>query len=288
MKIPDENWFQQINREFREQNIDVRQRPFQALDRYCKDFNVRALMFDSAPANKIFEWFYANTKPESHHIGALFTGSFYYDTCFWPVDIPVGFGRFKLEAPDCLRGMSTNLKRELMTVPRDAWSYTLFWVDCLDYGYGFDDILQTNSFSSLGMSLLTNADRELKAAISQLLERHPNSKAAMSSRMAVEMYLKAFLVQKAGLPEAKIKAFGHRLNDLLKECRCIAPDHDILKIENDLAIFPGIHERYTGEDLPHTALWAAYSLAQYSATAVVRSFTDRDIRAQFCMPQNVP
>lgn len=286
MKIPPEEWFQQVNREFREQNVDVRRRPFLALDRYCKDFRVRALMFDSAPAKAIFEWFYSNTKPESHHIGSLFTGAFYYDACFWPVDIPAGYGQFKLEAPDSPRRMSASLKQALMSVPRDAWSYALFWADCLDYGYGFNDIQKTNGFSSFGMSLLINADRELKASISQLLEHRPNPKAAMSARMAVEMYLKVFLVQKGGLSEAEVKAFNHRLNDLLKECRRIAPSYDILKIESDLTVFPAIHERYTGEDLPHTALWAAYGIAQYSAASVVRSFTDRDTRAQLRQSPN--
>jgi len=243
-------------------------------------------MFDSAPAKAIFEWFYSNTKPESHHIGSLFTGAFYYDACFWPVDIPAGYGQFKLEAPDSPRRMSASLKQALMSVPRDAWSYALFWADCLDYGYGFNDIQKTNGFSSFGMSLLINADRELKASISQLLEHRPNPKAAMSARMAVEMYLKVFLVQKGGLSEAEVKAFNHRLNDLLKECRRIAPSYDILKIESDLTVFPAIHERYTGEDLPHTALWAAYGIAQYSAASVVRSFTDRDTRAQLRQSPN--
>jgi hypothetical protein len=102
--------------------------------------------------------------------------------------------------------------------------------------------------------------------------------------MAVEMYLKAFLVQKTGLSEAGGKVLGHRLSSLLKKCRHIAPDHDLLKIESDLAVFPEIHERYTGGDLPRGALWAAYGVAQYSAASVIRSFTTRDTRAQFLNP----
>ncbi len=287
MKIPPDEWFQQVNREFREQNIAVRQRPFLALDRYCKDFRVLALMFDSAPSKAIFDWFYSNTKPESHHIGSLFTGAFYYDACFWPVDIPVGYGQFKLEAPDSLRGIPSSLKRELMLESKDARSFALFWVDCIDYGYGFDDIQKTNCISPFSKSLMMNADRELRASISQLLEHRPNPKAAMSARMATEIYLKAFLVQKAGLSETEVKAFNHRLNDLLKECRRIEPNHDVLKIESDLTVFPAIHERYTGGDLPHAVLWSTYVIAQYSATSVVRSFTDRDTRAQLRHIPNV-
>ena len=201
MVIPPEHWLQKINREFRGQNVSVRQRPFLALDRYCKDFKVKALTLESPPAKAIFDWFSANTKPEAHHIGPMFTGAFYYDACFWPVNIPIGFGTFKLEATDCLRSMPDILKKDLISVSQDAWSFALFFADCLDYAYGFNDICEMTNFSSFGISLLKNADKELRTAISQLFEHHPNSGAAMSSRMSVEMYLKVFLVLKAGLFE---------------------------------------------------------------------------------------
>ena len=172
MEIPSDEWFERINREFRANDVDVRRRPFLALDRYCKDFRVKALPFDAAPAKRIFDWFYENTKPESHQIGSLFTGAFYYDACFWAVDIPIGYGQFKLEAPDSLRGMSPRMKQDLTTVPRDAWIYALFWVDCLDYAFGFDDMNKDPTLNPFGIALLRNGDKELRAAVSQLLE-HP-------------------------------------------------------------------------------------------------------------------
>ncbi len=287
MHIPPEEWFQLVNREFRAQNMDARHRPFLALDRYCKDFNVRALSFDSAPAKRIFEWFYANTKPTAHHIGSMFTGTFFYDSCFWAVDIPVGYGQFNLEAPNCLRSMSASIKEGLMSSPPDVLKYALLWVDCLDYCYGFDDIQKTFEANSFGFSLLNNADRELRTAVAQLLEHHPNSKASMSSRMAVEIYLKAFLVLKAGFPETQVKALNHRLGDILEKCEEVATGHDILKIKNELTVFPAIHDRYTGKELPSTTLWQAYGIAQYVAASVVRTFTDRDSRAQLRRPPNV-
>lgn len=280
MEIPSDEWIERVNREFRANDVDVRRRPFLALDRYCTDYRVKALSFDSTPAKRIFEWFYTNTKPESHHIGSLFTGAYYYDACFWPVDIPVGYGQFKLEAPDSLRGMSSQMKQDLLTVPRDAWSYVLFWVYCLDYAFGFDDMNKSPTLNTFGTALLRNADRELRAAISQLLEHRPNSKAAMSSRMAVEIFLKAFLVLKTGLTEEGAKSLGHDLAALVRECSRVAPDHDLLKIERDLPMFPSIHERYTGQDIPNPLLWGTYGIAQYTAGSTVRSFTDRDSRSQ--------
>ncbi len=280
MQIPDDTWLAKVNLDFRNANVDVKERPFLALDRYRKDFGLISISFDSPAANKIFDWFQENTKPEAHHIGSMFTGVYHYDACFWPVDIPIGYGHFGFEAPECLRGMSVELKANLMAVPRDAWSYASFWVHCLDYAYGFDDMTKLNKYPAFAFSLLENADRELRAAVSQLLEKHPNSKAAMSSRMAVEMYLKAFLVYRANYTEPQVKAFRHRLADLIKECRKLAPAHDILKIDPDLTVFPAIHERYTGDEIPNPMLWAAYGIAQYTAASLVRGFTDRDTRPQ--------
>lgn len=280
MQKPDDIWLAKINIDFRNANIDVKQRPFLALDRYCKDFGAMSVSFDSPVANKIFDWFRENTKPDAHHIGPMFTGVYYYDSCFWPVDIPIGYGHLCLEAPDCLRGMSDKLKADLMAVPPDAWSYASFWVDCLDYAYGFDDMTKLNRDPAFALSLLENADRQLRAAVVQLCERRPNSTAALSAMMAVEMYLKAFLVYRANYTEGQVKKFNHRLADLIKECRKLSPAHDILKIEPDLTVFPTIDERYTGDEIPNHRLWDAYRIAQYSAASLVRGFTDRDTRPQ--------
>jgi HEPN domain-containing protein len=281
MQIPDDIWIAKVNLDFRNENIDIKSRAFLALDRYCKEFSVISISFDSPIAKKIFGWFQENTKPEAHHIGFMFTSVYYYDACFWPVDIPIiSGGHFRIESLEYLRGMPVNLKTDLMSVPRDAWSYALFYVDCQDYAYGFDDMIKLNRDPVFALSLLENANRELRSAVSQLLENHPNSKAAMSARMAVEMYLKAFLAYKANYTEQHLKRFSHRLADLVRECQSIAPEHDILRIESGLAVFPEIHERYTGDNIPNPRLWEAYCIAQYTAAAFVRGFTDRDTRSQ--------
>jgi len=280
MKVPDEDWLLRINREFRQKDIDVRRRPILALERYCRDFRVIGLPIDSMPARKIFDWFYENTKPEAHHVGSLYSGAYYYDSCFWAVDIPLGYGQFCLDALESLRGMSDELKSELMLSPNDAWNYVLFWVDCIDYGYGFDDLSVGVYGSEFGLKLLRNADRELKAATAQLLEHRPNPKAAMSSRMAVELYLKAFLVLKGNYSDAEVRRFSHRLPDLVDECGHLVPGHDVTKVREELSLFPAIHERYTGESMPNQKLFAAYCIAQYCGASVIRSFTDRDTRDQ--------
>jgi hypothetical protein len=285
--IPPEDWLHTLNRKFREGDVDVRQRPFLALDHYCKDFRVISLSFDSPPAKAIFEWFSAHSKPQAHEIGSLFKGAFYYDSCFWPVDIFIGYGTFELNALTSLQSMSDSMKAELMSIPNVAWSYVLTWADTADYGYGIDDLDKTLPVdATYARSLLENADRELRAAVAQLLEHRPNAKAAMSCRMATEIFLKAFLVLKASLSESQIRAFNHYLDKLLAKIRELHPAHDVLSIEHEIAAFPTINDRYTGAELAPSALWGVYQVSLFVAATVVRSFADRNIRSSVLAQQN--
>jgi HEPN domain-containing protein len=280
MIIPSQDWLKALNVEFRTQNISVRQRPFLAIDRYCKDFNVPTLALDSQPAEAISEWFFANTEEEAHHVGNLFRGVFYYDTCFWPVDIFIAFGHPAHDTFSSLKTMSASMKGEMMSGSSDVRnSYLLSWSNCVDYGYGFDDMQKELTANSYAHSLLENADRELRASISQLLECPPNAKAAMSCRMAVEIFLKAFLVLRAGLSERAIIAHNHNLNKLLESVRAIEPNSELLNVEASLSIFPEIKDRYTGNELSAVTLWESYCIALHIGAVVARSFTNRNIRS---------
>ena len=280
LTVPPEDWLRSLNRRFRERDIHVRRRPFLALEQYCTDFGVVAVAFDSTPAKAIFDWFTANTKAEAHQIRSLFTGVFYFDSCFWPVDVFIGYGQCQLNALESLQAMANPMKHELMSRPETAWPYVLTWANGVDYGYGIDDLHKTLPADAvLAWSLLENADRELRAAVAQLLEHRPNTKAAMSCRMATEIFLKAFLVSKAKLSEPEIRPFNHHLDKLLSKVREIDAAHDVLKIEQQLAAFPTISDRYTGAELTPRALWLTYEIALHVAAAVIRSFTDRNLRA---------
>ena len=277
-----EDWLKGLNKEFRAQGLAVGQRPFIAWMRYSQDFNVQGLSLGSDIAEEIFRWFEANTKLEAHQIGSLFTGAFYYDTCFWPVDIHIAFGKVRLDALSSLQDMPESVKGELMSNPSDAWSCAVNWANTLDYAYGFDEMRKLQQAKSrFGLSLLENANRELKAAVSQLLEsRRPNSKAAMSCRMATEIFLKAFLVLKASLSEKEIIAFSHHLHKSLAKVRELYPGHELLAIESKISVFPAIKDRYTGGELSSEMLWEMYCTALHVASFVTRSFTSRNALKQ--------
>lgn len=281
MTSPSEDWLKKLNLEYRAANVHPRARPFQALGRYAHDFNVKSVEFSSPEASKIFEWFVANTKEDAHKIGSMFVGAYYFDSCFWPSEVPIAFGRIELDPGISLRTMPEAVRQDVLTTHENAWEFAIFWANSFDYAYGLDDIFKLTPKSKLlGLSLLANADRELRAATSQLLEHHPNPKAAMSSRMAVEIFMKAFLVLKDDIQEPAVRAFNHHLDKLLRAIRKTSPQCEILKIEEHIHVFPEIADRYVGDDIENSKLWASYSLALHVGSVVAREFSDRNLLAR--------
>ena len=96
-----EAWLVAANERFRQLNIPPKRRPFEALRELSVSQRL-SIGLNSPAAEKVFKWFLAHTQPGSHAIGALFTGVFYYDACFWPVTVPVFYGRVQLNAFDAL------------------------------------------------------------------------------------------------------------------------------------------------------------------------------------------
>lgn len=108
----------------------------------------------------------------------------------------------------------------------------------------------------------------------------------MSCRMATEIFLKAFLVLKARFTEPQIRALSHNLDKLLIKMREIDPSHEALRIEKELWVFPAINDRYTGGELTPARLWQAYDVTLYLAASIVRSFTERNLRAHILSQQS--
>jgi hypothetical protein len=209
----------------------------------------------------------------------MYTGAFYYDSCFWPVFIPVAFGRVKLYARDALKTIPANILARLWKDQNAVKAFTALWADCLDYAFGIDDLKQMNTLSRFAQELLTSADQQLNATVTLLLEDRPNPKAMESARMATEMFLKAFVAAKAGLTEEEIKnTIGHNLVKALNKCLTVDAQSELQTIQQDLGVFPHIGDRYKGTAKASSDLWIAYRTAQFIGATVTRSLSGRDVR----------
>ena len=274
-----EDWLRKVNEEFREAGVEQRRRPWDAIRRYSIEFNV-PVDIPSDLAKRIFDWFEAHSKPGAHQIGSLYESVYFYDAQFWSVSIPFILGTVELNALESLYQMPENIKNELMADRKQAWDYVVFWADCADYGLGLDDMKKISGLDSYGMQLLMSGDQELRAATSVLNQPRPDTRAILTSRMAVEIFFKSYIALKEGLTEKQAKSIGHDLNKALDRFIEVSGFDHWEIIRGKLSVFPAIHERYKEQKIPLDQLWDGFSMAQSVGSVIVREYIDRNTLEQ--------
>lgn len=281
-----EDWLNSVNARYRAEEIPSRQRPFRALSDFSREFKC-SFTLDSPIANAIFDWFGKHSAPGSHAMGSMFTGAFYFDAYFWPMHIPIGFGTFSINAFDCLETMPETVKQQLAQSQRDSTNLALYWVDCCDYAYGFDELKKGNKLSSKALVFLNNGDRELRGAVAQLLSSRPNTKAILALRMACEIFLKALLIHEKNLTDPQLKNLSHKIKDIAVDCHLATGVPEFDAVANAANVFPEVSQRYDGDEWKLSEIWMALCIAQVAATAVIRHYTNRDMRTQVIVSQRV-
>ncbi|MBA2734372.1 MAG: hypothetical protein H0U54_16030 [Acidobacteria bacterium] len=275
---PTDEWLEQINEELRKRDVPHKQRPYDALMEWSKYAGISSSL-GGEDEKKIFDWFEKNTKVGSQYFGPMYMGSLFYDSCFWPIFIPVVCGEVKLDASNSLKTLPDSIKARLMKDKQEFMQYVAVWVDCIDYGFGIEELVENKNISTFGQELFRSGNQQLNATVSLLHEDNPNAKAMESARMATEMFLKAFLASKSGLTEKKAKdKIGHNLEKALNMCLDVDGNSELQVIHLGLPLFPEIKDRYKGTDKTLKELWHGYGIAQFTGTTVVRSLTGRDVR----------
>jgi len=283
--VVSEEWIANLNTEFRAAGIDQRRRPWEAIRRYSKEFNA-SVDLSSEVAKTIFKWIEAHSKPGAHQIGSLYEAVYFYDSQFWVVSIPITYGTVQLNALDSLHDMPESIKQEMMAVHRQAWDFSIYWANCLDYGMGIVDLRKMQGLNEFGSQLLMSADQELRAATSILSQHRPDPRAILNCRMALEIFFKSYVALKKGLSQNQAKAIGHNLNKGLDRFIEASGLDDWERTRNLLTVFPEIHDRYKEQDITLKRLWDGYSLAHSVGAVIIREFTDRNTLEQVMASNN--
>jgi len=274
-----DNWLNTVNARYRADQVPPHQRPFRAMSDYSLEHNC-TFSLDSPIAKAIIEWFDIHSQPGSQAIGAMFTGAFFFDACFWPLNIPIGYGKFSINAVECLESMPKSLKDQLLQSHHDQWNLALYWVDCCDYAYGINEIINKGNLKAKALRFLQNADRELAGAIAQLVIPRPNLKAILALRMACEIFLKVLLIQEQDLSDKELKKIGHEIKDIADKCFALTKTQDFDSVSKAIGAYPEVSDRYDGVEREMTDVWKALCVTQIAATAVIRQYTGRDMRKQ--------
>lgn len=272
------SWLQATNRRYGVEGIPHKKRPFIALSDFTREHNCS--FSSNHPTSKaILQWFYDHSPPGAHHVGSVYTGVYLYDTAFWPVHVPLIFGTVSIEALDCLETMPKPIKETLGSSHQDMWNYATHWVNCIDHGYGHMDLASSQRLTPRASRFLSAAHAEIQGANSQLLETHPIHKAILSLRMANEIFLKAVLVQELDLPDGKLMDISHQLQDAANRCSDVTGEKTFEEIAKRVHVYPPVSARYDQSKWSTDEVWEAATLAQLTAAAVTRLYSDRDTRS---------
>lgn len=275
-----ENELEKLNQEFRNENIEHRRRPWEAIKR-ISDRKNKTINLASKEVDFIYNWFNSRSKPGTHAMGYLHQGVYYYDSTFWRVSINIGYGIVAVKPLDALDDMPANIKADLNNDHNESKNYALFWADCFDLGYGYDDLYQNSSFNQFGRNLLNAGYEELFSATLLLLENIPNKRAILNCRMASEMFLKSFIALKVGLSDNQARSYSHNIKAAFDKVSEIADKKPPEELKDTLDIFPDINSRYQGyDDVNNNKIFQAYCIAQLLGAVIAREFTDRNIKAQ--------
>ena len=265
----------EINKELQKENIGHRERPWKALARISEKLKT-SISMPSKESDLIFDYFEKHGKPGSQEQGDFHKSIYYYDSEFWLVSIPLIYGTVQINALEALKEMPESIIKSLTQDKQNYWLYIFYWADCIDFGYGYDDLYVNKEYDSFGIQLLHAGYEELSSASSLILENPPNRRAIINARMATEMLLKSYICFKKGLSESEAKKLGHNLNEAFNQfIKCSGHMH-LKKIKKLLEVFPKIHERYSQQTASNQEIFDAFSFAQSIGAILVREFTDRN------------
>ncbi len=264
-----DEWLDQVNKDFRKQNVEPQQRPWEAISRYAQEFQI-AVEIGSDTAKKIFAWFEARTGPSATAPVELYEAMFFYDAQFWSVSIPVFFGTVDLDPLESLHEMPDATKIDLTSDTNEFQAYLTHWFNVLEYATDRGGLLKHLNTNSTARDFFSAGDQELTASVSILKQQKHCSRAILSCGLAMESFLKSYIAWKQGLTIKEAKKIGHCLPTALGRALEVgAPEH-WRWILPELSVFPAIGKRYTEIETEPERVWQGFFLTQFIAADIIR------------------
>ena len=244
-----ENWLVEFNEKMAREGVEHVARPFRALLEWSR-VTGSTIEFGSPESDAVFQWFYAHSPPGSHNVLPAFIGALFYDAAFWPIEVPLGYGTYRLDGRQAARSMPDPVWASMCRSRHDLAVFIELWADCLDYAYGITEILAPTGAESDWRKFLASADKELRSTTQLLCQTRPSPKAIESARMATEMALKTILCRTNGVTAAFVKQhYGHNLMRLL-DAALQTGVTGLEAVKNLLGAFPVVDARYDGVEYP--------------------------------------
>lgn len=225
--------------------------------------------------HKIFEIVYGQN---NLGVGAIHVGTLMLRDVFYPVRVPMVFGRVGLD----LWAFVDGLKKETLEVsydlsPQEYFLNTDQLIDIFDFGWAVQD---TGSVARFG-ELLSLAQEQIEAASHTLQGTFSRRVAVQGAAYAIELTGKA-LLSKKGRSDSVLRQYNHNLPDLFQAvCQEYPGMNSDLVSRSVLKIPKVVDQRYNFSKFKRLEIGEVLRFAQYLLGECGRQISERDIRS--CM-----
>lgn len=219
-------------------------------------------------------------RPIDMQEGGVHLGFFMFRDLFARFSVPLIFGSPHVDFVRLL-DLSNDQKRWLGS---DKISFARFEdqaLDLMDFGYGWMEFGHSRAVSEDAKELIYRSHTFLEAAAATATSAYDFRGTVQSALIGAELAIKSGLACH-GVDQVQLrKTYGHDIGKAARALGDLESNFDADRVIRAISKFPDFAKsRYTGANPSRTATGYILMDAQYIASEVTRSFTDRNLRKE--------
>lgn len=243
--------------------------------------------FEYDPLFKVVHQIYSELyRPVDLCMPPMHVGAFMFRDVFFPLRIPLIFGSPAINPVDFLADVPEIQKQWLFNDRQVGLTFFDQVIDVMDFVYGLDDLEKIDQLPEKTVEWWYLAKQQLEAAAATVLGSFNKYAVIQNCCIATELLLKGALLAK-GIDEktlaSKKQGYGHNLENLVNKTALHLPNIDQETLLFAVRQLPDyVESRYEAKQFSRLALGNFLMNAQFISGEVLRQFSDRDFRSDFC------
>lgn len=211
---------------------------------------------------------------ENFEFPYLLLGSVAIQDIVYSVKIPVLYGQHSISPLDLIVIDPKELERLFNYYPEECWQAIYSVCDLVDFGFGADDLIKTNSPAK---RLLERALEQINATSNILQDKYNINAVAQTALLTTELVFKATFLH-LGYSENKCKKFSHNHLKMAEFLTNELPSQNDKQIIQVCKNFPDyVQSRYDDVNLHRVELVKIAMSSQFIAAECMRRISKRNI-----------
>lgn len=223
-------------------------------------------------------------RPLDMREGGIHLGFFMFRDLFSRLYVPMVFGSPQIDFMKFL-DLSDDQKRWMSNDAEAMARFEDQAIDLFDFAYGFMEFGHSRKVNEQSKELIYRSHVQLEAAAATATSAYDYRGTLQSALLGAELALKAGLACNGYSDDKLRKEIGHNLNKAAEALGELEPNFDANRVTRSVSAFPNFAQsRYGGTQPDRSEMGHIVMKAQYVASEVTRTFTDRDHRDGQAVP----